>query len=112
MNPPPPKVLALPDTAYDQGKGWRKGQHLIDALPYIDEPSPEVRRQVDALINEEMNRSVKRPQDYLKDLPAPGAPNIASCRSTLVQTTPHLGQDGAGLNRVDFGASFQQHLCM
>lgn len=72
MNPPAPKVLALADTAFDEATGWRKGQHLIDALPYIDTPTPELRKQVDELIAEEMKRSTKRPQDYLKELPTAG----------------------------------------
>jgi hypothetical protein len=38
--------LALPSTAYGEGSGWRRGEHLIDALPYIDGLGPEIKQQV------------------------------------------------------------------
>jgi pre-mRNA-splicing factor SPF27 len=45
-------------------------QELIDALAYIDPLTPDVKQQVDKLIEEEMRRSSRRPADYLKELPA------------------------------------------
>jgi pre-mRNA-splicing factor SPF27 len=66
------KPLALPSAGYAgaTGPSWRSGEELIDALPYIDPLAPDVKRQVESLIEEEMRRSTKRPADYLKDLPA------------------------------------------
>jgi pre-mRNA-splicing factor SPF27 len=61
--------LQLTNFAHGQGTGWRKGQHLIDALPYVDDLSAKEKQQVDALIEDEMRRSSKRPADYLKELP-------------------------------------------
>ncbi|KAF8062947.1 MOS4 [Scenedesmus sp. PABB004] len=55
---------------------WRRGQELIDALAYIDPLTPDVKSAVDALIEEEMRRSAKRPADYLKDLPPVPAPKF------------------------------------
>lgn len=48
---------------------WRKNQELVDALAYIDPLTPDVKQQVDKLIEEEMRRSKLRPQDYLNKLP-------------------------------------------
>lgn len=48
---------------------WRKGQELVDALAYIDPLTPDVKQQVDKLIEEEMRRSTIRPQDYLNKFP-------------------------------------------
>jgi hypothetical protein len=63
--------------AFAQGDatGWRRGQDLIDALPYLDDISAAEKQQVDALIEEEMRRSSKRPGDYLKELPPVPEPN-------------------------------------
>jgi pre-mRNA-splicing factor SPF27 len=61
--------LALDSAAYGQASGWRKGEDLIDALPYIDPLTPDIKKQVEALIEEEMRSSAKRPADYLKELP-------------------------------------------
>jgi pre-mRNA-splicing factor SPF27 len=44
-------------------------QELIDALAYIDPLTPDVKQQVDKLIEEEMRRSTRRPADYVKELP-------------------------------------------
>jgi pre-mRNA-splicing factor SPF27 len=41
----------------------------LDALPYIDPLTPEIKKQVEALIEAEMRQSTKRPADYLKELP-------------------------------------------
>lgn len=49
---------------------WRKQQDLVDALAYIDPLTPDVKQQVDKLIEEEMRRSTLKPQDYLNKLPA------------------------------------------
>lgn len=48
---------------------WRKNQELVDALAYIDPLTPDVKQQVDKMIEEEMRRSTLRPQDYLNKLP-------------------------------------------
>ncbi|WIA40064.1 hypothetical protein OEZ86_013482 [Tetradesmus obliquus] len=62
--------LALEYHGKAQAEGhWRRGQELIDALAYIDPLTPDVKQQVDKLIEEEMRRSTKRPADYVKELP-------------------------------------------
>lgn len=62
--------LALDVAAHGEATGWRKGEHLIDALAYIDPLSQEEKAAVDALIMEELKSSTKRPQDYLKEMRA------------------------------------------
>jgi Breast carcinoma amplified sequence 2 (BCAS2) len=48
--------LALDSAPAGQGAGWRKGQDLIDALPYVDRLTPEEKQRVDRLIQEEVSR--------------------------------------------------------
>ncbi len=64
------KPLALEYQAHGQASGWRKGEDLIDALPYLDALAPDMKKQVDALIEEEQKRSTKKPADYLREMPA------------------------------------------
>ncbi|GAB4818855.1 hypothetical protein N2152v2_005901 [Parachlorella kessleri] len=46
-------TLSIAATAYAQQTGWRRGQELIDALPYVDALSPGEKQAVDKLIEEE-----------------------------------------------------------
>lgn len=46
--------LALDSAPAGQAAGWRKGEHLIDALPYVDRLTPEEKINVDRLIQEEV----------------------------------------------------------
>lgn len=46
-----------------------ENQVPIDALPYVDPYNEAMKRQVDALVKEEMRRFV--PPNYLAQLPAP-----------------------------------------
>ena len=63
-------LLLLDSAAHGSSTGWRKGEDLIDALPYVDVLHPDVKRQVDVMIEEEMRTgSTMRPADYLKELP-------------------------------------------
>jgi pre-mRNA-splicing factor SPF27 len=63
-------TLAIEYHGASQSQGlWRKNAELIDALAYIDPLTPDVKTQVDRLIEEEMRRSSLRPQDYLNKLP-------------------------------------------
>lgn len=62
-------VLAIEMTAHGQGSDWRKGEHLIDALPYVDALTSETKQKVDQLIQAETRSSTKRPSDYLAELP-------------------------------------------
>ena len=64
------KPLALDFKPHGQAAGWRKGEDIIDALPYIDPLAPEAKKVVDALIEEELKRSTKKPSDYLREMPA------------------------------------------
>ncbi|GMI73104.1 Modifier of snc1,4 [Hibiscus trionum] len=60
---------AAPDTA----RPWASAStaETLDALPYIDDDygNPKVKEEVDRLVEEEMRRSIKKPADFLKDLP-------------------------------------------
>eukprot|EP00262_Sarcandra_glabra_P011043 TRINITY_DN26742_c0_g1_i1.p1 TRINITY_DN26742_c0_g1~~TRINITY_DN26742_c0_g1_i1.p1 ORF type:complete len:253 (-),score=48.29 TRINITY_DN26742_c0_g1_i1:234-992(-) len=61
---------APPDTSRSKWSGGVK-EEIIDALPYIDDDygDPKVKEEVDRFVEEEMRRSVKKPADFLKDLP-------------------------------------------
>ena len=48
------QLLALDSAPAGQAAGWRKGQDLIDALPYVDRLTPEEKQRVDRLIQEEV----------------------------------------------------------
>lgn len=50
---------------------WLIGAEVIDALPYIDDEygDPNVAKEVDRLVEEEMRLSSKKPADFLEDLP-------------------------------------------
>lgn len=63
-----PMLLEAPTSSRPS---WSSSASQIDALPYIDDEysDPQVKAQVDLLIEDEMRRSSKRPSDYLKDLP-------------------------------------------
>ncbi|KAK9668825.1 hypothetical protein RND81_13G089300 [Saponaria officinalis] len=65
-------VLML-EAAADAARPWASASNaeIIDALPYIDDDyaNPSVKQEVDRLVEEEMRRSLRKPSDYLKDLP-------------------------------------------
>lgn len=65
------QVLALDNAPLGQAAGWRKGENLIDALPYVDRLTPGEKLSVDRLLQEEMKNSIQRPAAYLNDLPPP-----------------------------------------
>ncbi|KAA3477912.1 pre-mRNA-splicing factor SPF27-like protein isoform X1 [Gossypium australe] len=60
---------APPETA----RPWASAStaETLDALPYIDDDygNPMVKEEVDRLVEEEMRKSIKKPADFLKDLP-------------------------------------------
>ena len=58
------KPLAIAATAFGEGAGWRKGQDLIDALPYVDALTPEEKQAVDKLIEEEVGTFSKPPDQH------------------------------------------------
>lgn len=62
-------ALRLDYAGHGQASGWRRGEDLIDALPYIDPLTPEVKKQVDRLIEEELSRGNRKPSDFLKEMP-------------------------------------------
>uniref|UniRef100_A0A7R9VI47 Pre-mRNA-splicing factor SPF27 n=1 Tax=Chlamydomonas euryale TaxID=1486919 RepID=A0A7R9VI47_9CHLO len=65
-----PKVLAIEGAGGSSGfSAWRKDEHLVDALPYVDGLTPQAKRIVDELIDAEVRRSTKRPADYLREMP-------------------------------------------
>ncbi|KAF8390030.1 hypothetical protein HHK36_024551 [Tetracentron sinense] len=66
-------ILMLEAPPKASRSGWYDGskEQIIDALPYIDDDygDPNVKEDVDRLVEEEMRRSTKKPADFLKDLP-------------------------------------------
>lgn len=48
------ETLAIESAPLGEQTGWRSGQDLIDALPYIDTLSVEMKDEVDRLVNEEV----------------------------------------------------------
>ena len=47
-------ALQLTDVVHGEQKGWRRHQHLVDALPYVDGLTPAEKQAVDKLIEEEV----------------------------------------------------------
>ncbi|XP_024516903.1 pre-mRNA-splicing factor SPF27 homolog [Selaginella moellendorffii] len=61
------------------GARWRSSDNtVVDALPYVDHEyaDPQLKREVERLIDEEMSRSSKRPVDFLQDLPPLPSSNL------------------------------------
>lgn len=46
--------LLLEATAASEATGWRRGQHLIDALPYIDTLNDKQKKEVETLLEQEV----------------------------------------------------------
>ncbi|KAI0519427.1 hypothetical protein KFK09_006874 [Dendrobium nobile] len=67
------EVLMLEAPLDPSREGWSviNQKEFIDALPYIDDDygDPSVKAEVDKLVEAEMRKSVKKPADFLKDLP-------------------------------------------
>ncbi|XP_020596259.1 pre-mRNA-splicing factor SPF27 homolog [Phalaenopsis equestris] len=67
------EVLMLEAPPDPSREGWSviSQKEFIDALPYIDDDygDPRVKAEVDMLVEAEMRKSVKKPADFLKDLP-------------------------------------------
>ncbi|KAJ7526186.1 hypothetical protein O6H91_17G086100 [Diphasiastrum complanatum] len=79
-------VLMLEAAAASGGRDprWRSGSfddYSMDALPYIDHDysHPQVKAEVDKLIEDEMKRSTKRPASFLADLPPLPAVDLEEC---------------------------------
>lgn len=93
------QLLALDSAPAGQAAGWRKGENLIDALPYVDVLTPEEKVNVDRLIQEEMKNSSQRPAAYLKDLPPPYQLNFAD--HPLLGAEMERVKAGIPLNALD-----------
>ncbi|KAG0466425.1 hypothetical protein HPP92_018005 [Vanilla planifolia] len=67
------EILMLDAPPDPSREGWTiiNQKDFIDALPYIDDDygDPRVKEEVDTLVESEMRKSVKKPADFLKDLP-------------------------------------------
>ncbi|XP_008775382.1 pre-mRNA-splicing factor SPF27 homolog [Phoenix dactylifera] len=67
------EILMLEAPPDPSRQGWSAGPKadVVDALPYIDDDygDPRVKTDVDRLVEEEMRRSVKKPADFLRELP-------------------------------------------
>lgn len=53
--------LQLTDVAHGEQRGWRRSQHLVDSLPYVDGLTPQEKAAVDKLIEEEVRRRAQLP---------------------------------------------------
>ncbi|KAL3699029.1 hypothetical protein R1sor_017051 [Riccia sorocarpa] len=76
-------VLMLEAPPLPSGKRWSDGVgvDLVDALPYIDHDyaNPQLKVEVDKLIEEEMRNSTKRPADFLAELPPAPVVDLENC---------------------------------
>ena len=54
------KPLLLDQAPYGQASGWRRREDLVDALPYIDTLTPEMKKEVDKLIHEEVQQKMRK----------------------------------------------------
>ncbi|KAL2609761.1 hypothetical protein R1flu_028334 [Riccia fluitans] len=76
-------VLMLEAPPLPPGKRWSSGvtDDLVDALPYIDHDyaNPQMKAEVDKLIEEEMRNSTKRPADFLAELPPAPKLDFENC---------------------------------
>ncbi|CAM6090952.1 unnamed protein product [Calypogeia fissa] len=76
-------IEASPQQLKQQQGRWRSGgiDELVDALPYIDNDyaNPELKAEVDKLIEDEMRRSTKRPKDFLAELPPAPTFDFENC---------------------------------
>ena len=52
------QVLALDVAPHGEAEGWRKGEHLVDALAYIDSLDDHDKEVVNALLEEEVRTSL------------------------------------------------------
>lgn len=91
--------LALDSAPAGQAAGWRKGEDLIDALPYVDRLTPEEKMNVDRLIQEEMKNSSQRPAAYLKDLPPAYQLNFAD--HPILSAEMERVKEGVPMNTLD-----------
>lgn len=51
--------MAIDNAAHGEQSGWRAREDLVDALPYIDTLSPEMKDEVDRLVQEEVMAECK-----------------------------------------------------
>ncbi|KAJ4960341.1 hypothetical protein NE237_020251 [Protea cynaroides] len=60
-------------------------EEMVDALPYIDDDygNPNVKEEVDRLVEEEMRRGIKKPADFLKEFPP--VPKLNFEKNTAVE---------------------------
>lgn len=61
--------LRLAGEAFTEEKSWKRNREMMTSLPYLDSLNEEERRKVTALIEEELQQSSKKPEDYLAELP-------------------------------------------
>ncbi|KAI8100737.1 hypothetical protein M9434_005128 [Picochlorum sp. BPE23] len=62
------EMLAL-QSAEQFEKGWRRGQRLIDSLPYVDDVTEDEKNNIQRMIQEEMRGMGKSASDYLDETP-------------------------------------------
>ena len=99
--------LALTDAAHTEQKGWRRGQHLVDSLPYVDSLTPTEKAAADKLIEEEVRSPARRPAPPLPKLdcapalpPPPASPTLPlptssstlQMRSSIKKPGDYLGE--------------------
>ncbi|CAN6584849.1 unnamed protein product [Malus baccata var. baccata] len=71
-------MLEAPPSEGPAWPGPLTNAETIDALPYIDDDyaNPDVKREVDRMVEEELRRTAKKPADFLKELPPLPKPNF------------------------------------
>jgi hypothetical protein len=82
------QVLALDVAPHGEAEGWRKGEHLVDALAYIDSLDDHDKAVVNALLEEE----VEQPTHLLAVPPSASSGDLKSlcwfCSSKTAQSGP------------------------
>jgi len=71
----------------------------MDALPYIDSIDTETVKMVEKMIAEEMEKSEKKPKDYLNEMPHLGQPSFGG--SELLQTEYRRVKAGRDMDPID-----------
>jgi len=85
--------LALTLGSHAEQTGWRRNQDLIDALPYVDDVTPEQKKEIQGMIEEEVRVMMI---DGRHDVEGPNNTiRFVSCRELLIRLRPRYSYDDA-----------------